>query len=138
MKPFPGKMGNMDIVAINLRRLRRMRGLLQKELAGRAGVDTSNLSKLERGEYTWTKDSLTRLAAALDVSLDEFFAPDGGAEESGGGPISSEDQLRLLSRVNMKLDWLLAGMAAFDEGIFAASTAMRGVAGAGAPLRKRA
>ena|ERR1017187_5380780 len=122
----------MDIVAINLKRLRLRRGLLQKELADRAEMNPSNLSKLERGEYTWTKDTLKRLADALGVGLDEFFAAQ--VQEGAAEPI---EHLQVLYSVDRKLDWLLAGLAAFDEGIFAASKALGGVAAAGAPMRRR-
>ena len=73
----------MDIVAVNLRRLRQESGLLQKELAGRAEMNPSNLSKLERGEYTWTKGTLNKLALVLGVPVSAFFEE---ADRSPGAP----------------------------------------------------
>jgi transcriptional regulator with XRE-family HTH domain len=127
----------MDIVAINLRRLRRQRGMLQKELADRAEMNPSNLSKLERGEYTWTKENLNRLAAALRVGLDEFFVSEPSSSTGDSQTAEAGDHLPVLRAIDTKLDWLLATLGALDEGLLAASNAMRGVSAAGAPFRRR-
>ncbi|MFQ6552742.1 helix-turn-helix domain-containing protein [Aestuariibius insulae] len=56
-----------EIVATNLRKLRRDRGLSQEELAHRAGIDRSYLGNIERAEYSVTVVTLGKLAVALDV-----------------------------------------------------------------------
>jgi transcriptional regulator with XRE-family HTH domain len=66
-----------DIVGLNIRRIRQSKGLLQKELAFDAEMDPSSLSKLERGDYTWTKANLSRLGDALGVPVSAFFADEG-------------------------------------------------------------
>jgi transcriptional regulator with XRE-family HTH domain len=55
-----------------LRRLREERGLSQAALAQRAGVDTSYISRLERGAHTTPRAStLIRIANALDLGQEQ-------------------------------------------------------------------
>lgn len=56
-----------EIVALNLRRLRRQKKLTQEELANRAEIDRSYLGAVERAEYSITVVTLGRLAKALRV-----------------------------------------------------------------------
>lgn len=52
--------------------LRLKAGLSQADLAQRAGIRQPHLSRLENGHHaTASADTLTRLAQALGVSLDE-------------------------------------------------------------------
>jgi len=53
------------IVAANLRRLRKEKGLTQEELADLAEIDRSYLGAIERAEYKVTVVTLGRLARAL-------------------------------------------------------------------------
>jgi transcriptional regulator with XRE-family HTH domain len=50
-------------------------GLTQVELAERAGMTQSRLSRLESGEAIPTVSLLAKLAAALDAELDIRFRP---------------------------------------------------------------
>ena len=61
-----------DVVALNLRHLRRAKGLSQEGLAHVAGVDRTYVSALERGVYAVSVDVLARLASALDVAETEL------------------------------------------------------------------
>jgi transcriptional regulator with XRE-family HTH domain len=54
-----------------LARLRTERGLGQKQLAERAGIDNSTLSRLESGGRGVSREVLDRLCQALDLSRDE-------------------------------------------------------------------
>jgi transcriptional regulator with XRE-family HTH domain len=56
-----------DIVAANLRRLRREKGLTQEELADLADLDRSYLGAIERAEYKVTVVTLGKLAKGLRV-----------------------------------------------------------------------
>ena len=56
-----------------LRDLRMQRGLTLEEVAGRASIDVSTLSRLESGKRRLALDHLPRLAAALSVSTDELL-----------------------------------------------------------------
>jgi transcriptional regulator with XRE-family HTH domain len=66
-------MGVREILAANLRRLRKKQGLSQEELAYRANIDRTYVSSIERGVYAVTIDILDRLARALDVEAWELL-----------------------------------------------------------------
>ena len=64
------------ILARNLRMLRQAKGLSQEELADRADVTANYISSLEREEYAASVDVIERLAEALDIAPQAFFASD--------------------------------------------------------------
>ena len=57
-----------------LTRLRETRGLLARELADRAAVDASTISRIESGERGASRDVIERLAAALDAAPSDYHA----------------------------------------------------------------
>ncbi|WP_251978693.1 helix-turn-helix domain-containing protein [Salinicola avicenniae] len=59
----------------HLQGLRQERGLSLSQLAGRAGIAKSNLSRLEQGQGNPTLDTLWRLARELDTSFGSLVAP---------------------------------------------------------------
>ncbi|MFI6294632.1 helix-turn-helix domain-containing protein [Nonomuraea sp. NPDC050790] len=63
----------IDLLAANLRRLRRLRGLSSAELARRAGVGPATLSLLERSQGNPTLETVTSLAAALGVPVTDLI-----------------------------------------------------------------
>jgi transcriptional regulator with XRE-family HTH domain len=65
----------MDTEAIGgrLRALRDERGLSQGDVAGAAGISVSMLSQLEHGHKGASVSTLSKLAAALGVSLSDLF-----------------------------------------------------------------
>lgn len=56
-----------EILAINLRKLRRAKGFSQEELAHRADIDRTYISSIERSRYAAGIDVVDRLARALGV-----------------------------------------------------------------------
>lgn len=58
-----------------LRELREERMLSQNELAKRSGVAQETVARLERGEGGALPRTIRRLAAGLEVSYEELFAP---------------------------------------------------------------
>jgi transcriptional regulator with XRE-family HTH domain len=58
--------------------------LSQEQLAHLAGVHRTYVGRIERGETGVTVESLARLLAPLDVSLEEFFRSWGHAETGRG------------------------------------------------------
>lgn len=67
---------NDDVDLRVRRRLRELRdrlGLTLHDVASRAGIDVSTLSRLESGKRRLALDHLPRLAAALSVSVDELL-----------------------------------------------------------------
>lgn len=62
-----------DTVRKRLRDLRTQQGLTLQDVAARASIDVSTLSRLESGKRRLALDHLPRLAAALAVSTDELL-----------------------------------------------------------------
>lgn len=48
---------------------RKMSGLTQAEVAKRAGISRTNVTRFESGEYNPTLDMLVKLASAMDMDL---------------------------------------------------------------------
>jgi transcriptional regulator with XRE-family HTH domain len=63
-----------EVLAINLRKLRRARGLSQEELAHRAKIDRTYISALERRVYAAGIDVVDRLARVLGVEAADLLA----------------------------------------------------------------
>lgn len=61
------------LLAANLRRLRKERGLAQHQLATLAGVDQSFISHIERESRDVTLATVETLAKALDVAATDLF-----------------------------------------------------------------
>jgi transcriptional regulator with XRE-family HTH domain len=75
-----------DTIGYQLRRLRRLRGLTQEELADRANVSRDLVAKLEQGRrHTAHITSLASLARALDVELSALVEHAGRAPEAEEG-----------------------------------------------------
>ncbi len=63
-----------QILAINLRRLRKNRGLSQERLAEACGLHRTYIGGIERNERNVSIDNIARLAAALNVSPEKLLA----------------------------------------------------------------
>ena len=73
-----------------VRLLRMARGQTLDDLAAASGVSRAMISRIERGEASPTAQLLSRLCAALDLTLSAFFA----FSEAAGDPLSRhEDQV---------------------------------------------
>ena len=59
----------------NVRRLRRLRGLTQDQLADVTGIHQTNISKLESGTANPSLRTLKRLAAGMGMKLKLEFVP---------------------------------------------------------------
>ena len=66
-------MDGRKVVGWNLRKLRVAEGLTIEELAARAELGDSFVSKLERGQVNVSVDKLDLLAKALRAELSDFF-----------------------------------------------------------------
>lgn len=62
-----------EVLALNLRKLRRTRGLSQEELAHRAKIDRTYISSLERSIYAAGIDVVDRLARVLGVEAADLL-----------------------------------------------------------------
>src|ERR1700754_4464983 len=79
-------------VRLRLRELRTQLGLTLDEIATRADIDVSTLSRLESGKRRLALDHLPRLAAALSVSTDELLrAPEATDPRVRGGSHTHHD-----------------------------------------------
>jgi transcriptional regulator with XRE-family HTH domain len=68
-------------IAVQVRRLRRVRGMTVGELAVRAGISKAMLSKIENSLTSCSLTTLARLAAALDVPVTALFRGADGTRE---------------------------------------------------------
>jgi len=60
-------------VGARLRELRKERHLTQTELARQIGIQQSDLSRMEQGEYRVSLDNLFKILAVFDVAINDFF-----------------------------------------------------------------
>jgi transcriptional regulator with XRE-family HTH domain len=69
-----------------LRRLRGLRGLTQRELSRNTGVDPSTLSQIEMGRRCPSLHTLETLADALDCEVRDFLPHGYSPPASAPGP----------------------------------------------------
>lgn len=62
-----------EVLAVNLRKLRRAKGLSQEELAHRAKIDRTYISALERSKYAAGIDVVDSLAKVLGVEAADLL-----------------------------------------------------------------
>lgn len=63
----------VELVGRKIRQLRKQRKLTQTELAARIGVQQSDLSRMEKGEYRVSLDTLFCILAEFRLGVGEFF-----------------------------------------------------------------
>jgi transcriptional regulator with XRE-family HTH domain len=80
-------------VGARLRTLRKERGMTQAELAERVGIQQSDLSRMEKGEYRVSINNLFKLLKVFGLQLAEFFEEQ--PQSSTPGPLSQEDMVLL-------------------------------------------
>ncbi len=98
------QIGSLEVAAIGsrLRELRKERGLTQAELARQIGIQQSDLSRMEKGEYRVSLDNLFKILGVFDLDLADFFGDQSEKTELEQQPLSRQDmkilhQLRELS-----------------------------------------
>ena len=67
------KIRQVQLVGGKIRQLRKEHKLTQNELASRIGVQQSDLSRMEKGEYRVSLDTLFKILAEFDMGIGEFF-----------------------------------------------------------------
>jgi transcriptional regulator with XRE-family HTH domain len=70
---FVHKIRQAQLIGPRIRKMRRERKLTQTELAARIGIQQSDLSRMEKGEYRVSLDTLFRILAEFNISVSEFF-----------------------------------------------------------------
>lgn len=91
-------------VGARLRSLRRERHLTQTELARQIGIQQSDLSRMEKGEYKVSLDNLFKILAVFDLGFDDLF----------DGQQAAAEPRRALSQENMQILHLVRQLG--DEG----------------------
>ena len=71
-------------IGSRLRRLRKERHLSQTELARQIGIQQSDLSRMEKGEYRVSLENLFKILGVLELDVTEFFQ--GQAEAARPAP----------------------------------------------------
>lgn len=56
-----------------LKRVRRLRGMSQQDLAARSGVSQYTITEIETGRREPRPSTLRKLAKALDIEVADFF-----------------------------------------------------------------
>lgn len=67
------KIRQVQLVGRKIRQLRKVHHLTQSDLAARIGIQQSDLSRMEKGEYRVSLDTLFRILAEFNVGMGEFF-----------------------------------------------------------------
>ncbi len=62
-----------ELLGARIKELRKAKGLSQKELAEHIGIEPQHMNRLEVGRSYPTFDRLERIAAILNVPLQDFF-----------------------------------------------------------------
>ena len=70
---MPATPKHRKIVGQAVREVRKKAGYSQEKLAEKADLHPNYIGEVERGEKTISVDALLRIAAALSVSIKDFF-----------------------------------------------------------------
>lgn len=73
MSTTTGKVRQIQLVGQKIRQLRKEHKLTQVELSQRLGIQQSDLSRMEQGEYRVSLDTLFRILAEFKMGVGEFF-----------------------------------------------------------------
>jgi len=84
-----------EVIGQHVRRLRRRAGLSSRALGARTGFSASFISQLENGRVSPSIGSMQKIAAALGVSLGEFFTAAGAG--AGGTIVRANGRARFAS-----------------------------------------
>ena len=64
------KQATRDRIGLRILTLRKMREWSQDELARRAGLQRTHISRIEQGKYAVTLETIQAIAEALDMTVD--------------------------------------------------------------------
>jgi len=89
------------LVGSRIRALRKDRALTQADLAGRIGIQQSDLCRMENGEYRVSLEVLFKILSVFEMPMSEFFHE----EEDAQGPARDRDYelLRLYHRLTPRV-----------------------------------
>lgn len=64
------QMNDRERIGIRIAKLREEKGLSQRDLAELTGINHANIGKIEKGRYSVGLDILSKIAFALDATVD--------------------------------------------------------------------
>ena len=64
------KQQTRDRIGLRIMALRKLAGLTQEQLSERAGLQRSHITKIERGKYAVTFETVQAIAEALGMTVD--------------------------------------------------------------------
>lgn len=64
------KQQTRDRIGLRIMALRKLAGLTQEQLSERAGLQRSHITKIERGKYAVTFETIQTIAEALGMTVD--------------------------------------------------------------------
>ena len=102
---------SMNALGVRIKALRAERGLLQKQVAEKAGLAASKMSQIESGRLTPTLRTLRKVADALGASIPELL------ESSSDGQslqISRKREHPLVSFEDCAERWMVLGAGLFE------------------------
>ena len=62
-----------ELLGKRIKELRKEKGLTQEQLAETVGIEPNNLSRIEKGRNYPTPENLSKIANALNVSVDKLY-----------------------------------------------------------------
>lgn len=89
-----GRIRQVELVGRKIRQLRKQGKLTQTELARRIGVQQSDLSRMEQGEYRVSLDVLFRILAEFKMGIGDFFADLPRSPQGARGSVKGESRAR--------------------------------------------
>lgn len=78
-----------ETIAINIKRLRKIMGYTQSDLAELVGVDASTIGKIESGIQFPRTDTIDKLANALNVDYEVLFKNNANVSENTNDILTS-------------------------------------------------
>ncbi len=76
----------MDIFAARLKSARKAKGMTQRELAARVGMDQGHISRLEHGGKGASMEHIQALARELGVAVSHLLGEDAGSHDMASRP----------------------------------------------------
>ena len=93
-----------ELLALNIKLIRKNRGLSQEKLAEMANLSTQSISDIE-GLRTWVSDkALERLANALNVNIYQLFIPLEECKDSDSDLFMYNQLMKLRTTIKEDID----------------------------------
>jgi len=113
----------VNALGARIKALRQERGLLQKQLAEKAGLTASMVSQIESGRLTPTLPTLGKLAGVFGISVSELLEPPAAGESIH---ISRKREHPILSFEDCAERWMVLGAGLFEGKIRAVIATLKG------------